>query len=170
MMIMRKEIILLLVGLVAILVNTAPVLADEVTVSASVSSYISAVFNYAAVSFGSLAQGSINNTATPTSTTGIYNVTVSSNDEWKVSASGTDFTDGGSNTFPIANLKMDSNATKTDLAVNSAVILSEAPQVIDTNYAAGTSVTNYNGYWLSIPANQYATAYSSTVTVTYANV
>lgn len=164
---MRKEICIALALASMLMVPIG--LADDITMSATVSSSMSAVFQYAAVSFGSLTQGTSNNAA-PNQASGVYNVTVTTNANWKVSASGTDLDDGGGHTFSIGNLTMDTNSTAGNLAVGSGVALTGAPQIIDTGYTPVTSTANYNGFWLSIPSGQYAAAYSSTVTITYANV
>jgi len=47
-------------------------------------------------------------------------------------------------------------------------VLSSSPQIIDTYSSSITD--NFFGFWLSIPAMQYASTYSSTVPITYANV
>jgi len=162
-----KKIIPVVLSLMVSLLSIVPVIADDITVSATVSKYITATFEYSAVSFGSLGAGSNNNPA-PNQATGIYNVTVDTNYAYRVSASGTDFSDGGSHTFNINNLKVDTNPTAGDLALSDAVTLSGSSQPIDTNIAP-TETINYHGYWLSIPASQYPTTYSTTVTVTFAN-
>jgi len=128
--------------------------------------YLSVTFNYASVSFGSVSSPSSDNIAL-NQTIGVYNVSIDTNADYSVSASGTQFSDG-THTFAVSNLKMDTNSTAGNLALGSAVALSGSPQTIDT-YA--TSITlNYHGFWLSIPASQFAESYSSTVTITYANV
>jgi hypothetical protein len=152
--------------LLALLMTSATVFADPVTVGADVDKYITATFNYASVTYGSLTAGSSNNVA-PNQADGVYNVSVDTNFGYTVSASGTQFSDGGSHNFNVNNLKMDSNSTAGNLAVGSATTLSGAPQVVDTY--AYTVTDNFHGFWLSVPAGQYATSYSSTVTVSYAN-
>jgi hypothetical protein len=163
---MKKELFALATAL-SVLLSTPAIFADAITVSATVSSYISATFNYDTVAFGTLTQGSNNNPA-PYNADGRYNVTVSSNLEWKVSAYGTDFSNSG-HSFSISNLKMDTDSTKEGLSLSNAKALSTSSQDIDTGYGAGENIVNYNGFWLSIPANQYATSYTSTVTITYSN-
>jgi len=129
--------------------------------------YLTAIFNYNVVIFGGLAANSHDNPA-PNQLAGTYNVTVDTNANYNVSASGTQFSDGAGHTFAVSNLKMDTNSTAANLANTTAVTLSGSLQSIDIY---GSSVTtNYHGYWLSIPALQYAAAYNSTVTVEYATV
>jgi len=163
-----KRIDFLAIPLIATMLLAPTVLADDVTVSATVSGYITATFNYAAVSYGSLSAGTSNNAA-PNQLNGVYNVTVDANNNYKVQAYGLNFTDGGGHEFYINNLKMDSNATAGNLAVGSAVALTEVAQTIETNILPAVT-THYHGYWLSIPAGQYGAAYSSTVTETYSLV
>lgn len=144
-----------------------PVLADDVTVQTQIQSSISVVFNYNTVNFGTLSAGTNNNPA-PNQMNGIYNVTVDTNENYTLSASGTNFS-GGSYSFNINNLKMDTDSDKTNLALGNAVTLSGTPQIIDSNI--DYSITpHYHAFWLSIPSGQYATSYTSTITITYANV
>lgn len=144
-------------------------LADTIPMTTTVSAYITATFQYSSVSFGTLMQGTSNNVPTPSHTTGAYNVTIDTNKEWKVTAYGSDFSDGMGHSFGISNLKMDTNANAGSLSVGSAVALSSSPQTIDTNMPY-TDTINYHGFWLSIPAGQYASTYSTNVVITYSNV
>jgi parallel beta-helix repeat protein len=131
--------------------------------------YITATFNYANVEFPFLLAGS--SAEENEATSWLYNVSVDTNAPYEVSAYGTNFTDGGGHDFYIGNLWMD---TDTDFDVcpdapcfAAATALTESPQVIDT---AQTGAISYHGWWLGIPAAQYAAHYTSTVTITYANV
>jgi len=151
-----------------LLLALSQVKADTVEVNATVQKSISVVFQYSAVDFGSLTQGTSDNPA-PNQANGIYNVTVTTNYEYKVEASGTDFSDGAGHTFAISNLKMDTNSTAGNLALGDAVALSTSTQTIDTSIPY-TETTNYHGFWLTIPSNQYAATYTSTVTITYSNL
>jgi hypothetical protein len=140
--------------------------AADVTVSASVQKYISVTFSYNAVSYGTLTAGSSNNPA-PNQADGVYNVSVDTNYAYDVQAYGTDFSDGAGHSFSISNLKLDTNSTVSGLNVDSAKALSIGAQLIDSyDY---TVTQNYHGYWLSIPAGQYASSYSATVTIIYEN-
>jgi hypothetical protein len=140
--------------------------AADVTVSASVQKYISVTFSYNAVNYGTLTAGSSNNPA-PNQANGVYNVSVDTNYAYDVQTYGTDFSDGAGHTFSISNLKLDTNSTASNLDVASAVALSSTAQTIDSY--AYTVTQNYHGYWLSIPAGQYAASYSGTVTINYVN-
>lgn len=165
---MNTKLLTFAIGLLATMgMIGGVVLSDEIDVSTDVNPYISAVFSYDAVVYGGLATGTYD-TAAPEQATGLYNVTVDTNYEYKVSASGTDFT-GATSNFDIGNLKMDTDPVKTNLSNETAVALTNAPQVIDTGLLT-TDTVNYHGYWLSIPAAQYAESYSSTVTVTLESV
>lgn len=144
-----------------------PVFADDVTVTGDVSKAISVTFNYNSVAFGSLTQGTNDNQPSPASSTGVYNVTVDSNYAWQVSVNGTDFTDGGSNTFGIGNLTVDTNSTSEDLNPTTAVTTS--PAVVGSYSTTGSGLVDYHAYALDIPTYQYATSYSTTLTWTYAN-
>jgi hypothetical protein len=122
--------------------------------------YLAVTFNYNSVGFGQLLANSTNNPA-PNQLNGIYNVTVDTNANYNVKASGLDFTPA----LAISNLKFDTNSTAENLNSDQAVALSNTVQTIDT-YPSATTV-NYHGYWLSIPAGQYATTYNTTVTINY---
>lgn len=139
---------------------------DDVTVTADVSGYITATFNYNTVSFGTLSVGTTDNAA-PGNTNGWYNVTVDANANYKVEAYGSDFTGATyGDTIAISNLKMDTNSTAADLSVTDAVALSTSSQVIDTDIPY-TVTTHYHGFWLTIPSDTVADSYSTTVTITY---
>ncbi|MGB9693665.1 MAG: hypothetical protein ACPLYF_02360 [Fervidobacterium sp.] len=159
---MRKLLaVLLLLPLVFPLVYAA-----EVSVQAQVQKYITVTFSYSAVNFGTLNAGTTDNPA-PNQLNGVYNVSVDTNYAYDVKASGTDFSDGAGHTFAVSNLKMDTNSTASNLAVGSAIALSGTQQTIDSY--AYTVTNNFHGFWLSIPAGQYAASYSSTVTISYSN-
>jgi hypothetical protein len=144
-----------------------PVYAYEVSVTLDVGVYLSVVMNYNSFNYGILLQGSNNNPA-PNQENGIYNATINTNKEYKVSARGTDFS-GDAGSFSISNLKMDTNSTKEGLSLSSAKTLSTTDVEIDTNIPP-EATTNYHGYWVSIPAGQNVGRYSTTVTLTFANV
>jgi hypothetical protein len=167
MICMNKKLLTFALGILTLGMISGVVLSDEIDVSTDVNPYISALFEYDAVAYASLDAGT-HDTAAPDQAVGIYNVTVDTNYEYEVSASGTDFT-GATSNFDIGNLKMDTDPVKGSLANTTAVTLTGAPQVIDTGLLT-TDTVNYHGYWLSIPAAQYAEAYTSTVTVDVASV
>jgi hypothetical protein len=163
---MRKLLVAVLATLMAATALAPMAMADPVGFDVDVDKYITATFNYAAVDFGNLEAGSSNTAALSVN----YNVSVDTNYAYKVSALGTNFTDGeeAGHSFPIGNLKMDTNAAFGSLVLGSAKALTEASQDIDTGQ---TSAISYHGWWLSIPAAQAANSvgvpYTSTVTVTY---
>ncbi len=165
---MRRKLLYALVELITLLSAINLVGADDVTVSATVNSYITATFNYNSVSFGSLDAGT-SDTPAPNQASGVYNVTIDTNKDFELTASGTDFSDGAGHSFAISNLKLDSDTSAGNLVVGNAVALSTSSQTIDTNIPASTT-THYHGYWISIPSGQYAASYSATVTLTYAVV
>jgi len=149
------------------LLLVATVTADNVTVSATVQGYLTATFNYNTVSFGELTAGTTDSPA-PNQADGVYNVTIDANGEFEVEAYGSDFSDGV-HTLAINNLKMDTDTDPANLNVNNAVALSTSVQTIDTNIPY-TTTTHYHGFWLSIPSNQPAGTYTTTVTITYSLV
>jgi hypothetical protein len=177
---MRKLPLMVVLATALIALSPIAAMADEVGVDVGVDKYITATFNYDAVDFGNLAAGSTNTSALGQDEliyswgSGIFNVSVDTNFEYKVSALGTDFT-GATSNFPIGNLLMDAEAgcaalDPTCVELAYATALSEDSQVIDDTTGTAGVDTNYNGFWLSIPAAQYAEAYASTVTITYANL
>lgn len=158
---MRKLLVAVLATLMAVTALAPMAMADPIGFDVSVDKYLTATFNYANVNFSILVAGSNDTAATSVD----YNVSVDTNYAYKVSAYGTNFT-GATSEFPIGNLKMDTNNAFGSLAIGDAIVLTEESQDIDT---AQTGVDSYHGWWLSIPAAQYAEAYASTVTITYAN-
>lgn len=146
----------------------SPISAEDVIIQTEIQPTLSITFNYNTVNFGILPIGSNNNPA-PNQTNGIYNVTVNTNQNYKVEASGTNFNSSSGYSFSVSNLKMDTNSIAPNLSVNNSTTLSSIPQIIDNNinYTIGT---HYHGFWLSIPSSQYATIYTSTITITYSNV
>ena len=129
--------------------------------------YISITFNYSSVSFTNMSSPSANNSA-PNQLNGIYNVTVDTNANYKIEANGTNLVKGG-DSIAISNLRIDTNSTKTDIAVGSSVSLSTSTQTIDNNIPF-TNTADYHGYWLTIPEKQPAGTYSTTVKIIYSNV
>jgi hypothetical protein len=127
-------------------------------------------FNYASVSFGALSAGSADNPA-PNQLEGAYNATVNTTDAYyKIEASGSDFTDESETfAFGIDMLKMGMNETAAQLDAGDSVALGADPQVIETDIPSTTTDT-FHGFWLSVPAAQYATHYTATVTITYSAV
>lgn len=140
----------------------------KIVEGAPVGDYITATFNYSTISFGSLSSGDIN-ISVPNQVNGTLNVTIDTNANYKVTASGTNFTDGGTHTFSIDNLLMDTNSSKSNILLTDSLALGESSKTIDTGILS-TQTESFHGFWINIPSNQYATSYSSTVTITYSNV
>ena len=159
---------MLCIGMMAAALAMPAVFADAVSVTTTVSTSFSAVFGYDTVAFSTLAEDTTDNAA-PSQLTGTYYVNVTTNKDYMVEALGANFTDGGTNSFSIANLKMDENAVAASLNVTSATVLTHEDQTIANNIAY-TQTKSYHGYWLSIPAGQAAAIYTGGVTVTYSNV
>ena len=155
-------ILLLALGLLAV-----PVIAPDVTITASVAPYITVTPNYNTVDFGTVNSGTTDNTPTVDQTAGLLNFIVDTNKNYKVSASGSDFS--GPASLSINNLSMDTNTTASNLSPSSSVAITTTGVLIDDNipYTYGT---NYHGYWLTIPSGQAAGSYSTTVTITVENV
>ena len=167
-MICMNKKLALAASLLAAIMLTGSVLADDITVGATVSGYLTATFQYSAVTYAPLSADT-HDTAAPDQAAGAYNVTVDTNANYKVSASGTNFTDGGGHTIDIGNLKMDAQNSAGSLDNTTATVLTAAPQEIRTGLTPSDTLC-YHGYYMSVPAAQYAAAYSSTVTVTLAAV
>ena len=143
------------------------VLADDVTVTASVSPYIDVTANYNAVGFGSLTSPSSNNVPTLNQTEGLFNFTVDTNKDYKIEANATDFS--GDGVIANENLKMDSDTVSANLLVTNSKVMDTTPTTIDTNIAYA-SADSYHGFWLTVPASQVAGDYTTTLTVTISNV
>jgi parallel beta-helix repeat protein len=143
--------------------------ADYLALSDQYGIYLSVTFNYSSVDFGTLNHNTANNPA-PNQLNGVYNATVDTGNNYKIEASGVNFTDVSHGlSMGIGNLRMGMNETASQLDSADSTALSESPQIIETDIPSTTTV-NFHGFWLSIPASQYATTYTSTVTITYSNV
>jgi hypothetical protein len=125
-------------------------------------SYLGITFNFSAVVFGALDVNTENNVA-PDQATGVYNVSVDTNKDYKVNASSTDFSGGGS--LPLSNLKMDIQNDPANLAVLSSTALANSAQLIQS--LLSTDVSTFFGYFFTIPAGTEAGSYSATNTITY---
>lgn len=167
MMVKKMNKAMLCIGIMAVALFMPVALADEIDVTTTVSSSMSAVFSYDTVAFSTLSEGTSDNAA-PNQLTGAYNVTIDTNKNFNVAAYGANFT-GATSSFNINNLKMDENLAAGSLAVGDATTLSEGSQNIASNVAYTTTI-DYHGFWLSIPALQFAEAYTGSVTITYSNV
>lgn len=155
----------------------APVMADDISVSADVGKYISFDCEHTAVSFGSLTQG-VSNNAAPNLATGLYNATIDTNYNYKMTAEVNDTIDnymhnaGNTQKFGIANLTIDLNTVAGNLAEGSSVAvgLKGSPADIATGLSPSEStITMYAGYWLDVPALQQADSYTALIVETYLN-
>ncbi len=141
----------ILLALVALSLLVAPAIADQITVTADVPPYVSAVFSYNTVNFGTVQPGSTYVPA-PGQEKGIYNVTLTSNVDVSVIASRSPWLpDEGIDLWFQNNVAL--------------VLLTKEPQLIGT--LSSGSYTDYHSYWLTIPALQRPGTYSTTVTITY---
>jgi len=143
------------------------VLADDVTVTGDVGKAIAVTFQYSTVAFGSVTQGTSENTPTVNYSTGVYNASVDTNFAWQVSVNGTDFDDGGGHNFDKSNLEIDTNATVGSLVPTTAI--TGSPAVVGSYASTGTSIDDFHGYDLDVPAYQYSASYQANITWTYAN-
>lgn len=163
---MRKKLIALALMSIFASFGVNIALADSISVTTTVSSFITATYQYSAVDFGTVSAGSTDNPANEND--GQANVTISTNKEFQLAVSGSDLT-GSTSSFGIGNLTMDMNTTQGNLAVGSSIAVGTSPVVIGVEQDENV-VIMYEGYWIDIPAGQYAEAYSTTLTETYSNV
>jgi hypothetical protein len=154
----EKWLIALLPIVVGLLAIVPVIKADEITVTASVPYYISVVFNYHEVNFGTVSLGSTDVPA-PDQSLGIYNVSVTTNTNLNVYAHRTNW----SPYEGYLTLKFGTSTVLSDLSPTHT--LGTTSQLIETT---GTgSYTHYHGYWLTVPSDTLYGSYSTTVTITY---
>jgi hypothetical protein len=134
-------------------------LVDEIEVP-----YLSATFGYDGVLYSDISAGSVDESASG-NVFGDYDVAIDTNTYYNIYASGTDFDDGAGHTFGIDNLKAQIKCDDYIFNIYEANVLSGDSQLMCSCDPIPT--TNYHAYWLSVPENQYATSYVSTVTITY---
>jgi hypothetical protein len=139
----------------------APAMADDFTASVTVNTYASVTITdngASGLAFGSLDPGTDKQAeaASPS-----VSVTTSSenNVDIAISISGTNFSDGGTNSFAVSNAFYNT----TDVS-GSAVAMSTTPTQVGSDLTPGDGMDIY--HWLTIPANQAAASYSSTFTYT----
>jgi hypothetical protein len=133
--------------------------------------YISIAFNYSSIEFGALDHNTANNEALG-QTDGRYNVTVNSSGGYTAEASGTNFDDGDGHTFYVGNLTTQGRGD-TSCDIGSGIGMSTYPQSVlnpPTYYYSNSTTDNYWCFWVSIPESQYASGYTSSVTITYSSV
>jgi hypothetical protein len=133
-----------------------PAIADNVQVTASVSTYVSVVFNYDTVNFGNVTPGSTDIPA-PNQNSGIYNVSVTTNVPLTVSAYRTAWSPSD-----VLTLKF---GVGTSVPTSPQVTLTTSSQTVVTLTQTG-QYTHYHGYWLTVPLDAKGD-YSTTVTITY---
>lgn len=172
---MVKILTYILTALVSTLVAAVPVLAAnsaDISTSATVSSYLSVTFNYASAGWSTIDisggavtdQAADNNNVFP-----YYNVSVSTNDNYKLEANGTDMTLAGYPSLLVGNISVDSDTAPGSLAAGNSVSLTASPQVIDTGILYNVS-THYNGFYIDVPAGFKAGTYTGTITMIYSSV
>jgi hypothetical protein len=171
---MKKILAVLMSSLVTTITAIVPfAFADSIkkllkSTTATVDKAMSATFNYNTVAWGSLTESTSDNAPTPDSTGGQYNVTVDTNVLrgnsvnldylYKVTAQvTTEMNDGAGHTISAGNQKMAVNETAGSLTTADSTTLTTGVQDIEINIPE-TVTTSYNGWWLSIPADQFANA------------
>jgi hypothetical protein len=155
---MKKLIISITLALLLIAIAAVPAMADDITASVTVTSYASVTITdngAAGLSFGSLTPGTDKQAeaAAPSVT---VTAAEENNTPVNIKISGTDFTDGGTNSFGIDNALWNdesNDATATAMSTTAATV---------ATLNANESVNIY--HWLSIPTGQAAATYNSTFT------
>jgi len=153
---MNEKWLIALLPIVAGLLAIVPVIkADDVNVTAEVPPYVSVVFNYNTVDFGSVLPGSTDVPA-PGQENGIYNVTVNTNVPLNVYASRTPWSPSDVLTLKFGTNIVPPTSPQVELKTTSQFVT-----MISGEY------THYHGYWLTVPAYTTPGTYSTTVTITY---
>jgi len=154
---MNEKYLWLILPIIAALLSV-PVIANEVTVSATVPTYVSVVFNYNTVNYSQVSATGVTDLAAPNQNSGIYNVTVATNVPLTVSAYRTAWSPSD-----VLTLKF---AVGTSVPSSPQVTLTTTSQTVATVTQTG-QYTHYHGYWLTVPAYTTPGTYSTTVTITY---
>lgn len=151
---MNRTIILALV-LISIL---GVAIAQEINVSVNVLElpYLSVTFNYNSVNFGSIYQGSTNVKPTPDYTTGVYNVTVSTNSEYYVLARQSGGFPSTLTLYMAVSNNPSQDGTFYDLTTSNK-------QIYSGNYVG----TQYHQYKLNVASDATPGTYNTVVYVTY---
>ena len=155
---MNGKYLWLILPLVAALL-VAPVIADNISVTATVPTYVSVVFNYDTINYGQVSATGVTDLAAPNQNSGIYNVTVATNVPLNVSAYRSAWSPSGPLTLKFA--------VGSSVPTTPQVTLETTSQVVATLTQTG-QYTHYHGYWLTVPAYTAPGTYSTTVTITYA--
>jgi len=154
----EKWLITLLPIVVGLLAIVPVIKAEDIQVTAEVPPYVSVVFNYNSVNFGSVAPGSTDVPA-PGQDQGIYNVTVDANVFVNVYAYRTTWSPYESMTLMFAS---GFNSVPTSPQVH----ITRGSQLVASITGAG-HYTHYHCYWLTVPLTTLPGTYSTTVTITY---
>ena len=152
---MNEKYLWLILPVIAALL-AVPAIAENISVTATVPPYVSVVFNYNSVNFGSVAPGSTDVPA-PNQDSGIYNVSVTTNVPLTISAYRTAWSPSD-----VLTLKF---GVGTSVPTSPQVTLTTSSQTVATLTQTG-QYTHYHGYWLTVPLNAQG-SYSTTVTITY---
>jgi len=156
---MKALPLIALVVLGAIVALAYPATSEQITVTAEVPTYVSVVFNYNAVSFGTVQPGTIDYPA-PGNSQGLYNVTVSSNVNLNVSIHRTAWTPNDVLTLKFAHALSPAGLTP-------GVAFEVTIDGTTYSFSEIGEFQEFHGYWLSVPSTAPAGSYSTTVTITY---
>ena len=151
-----------LIALLPIVVGLllVPATAEDITVTADVPYYVSVIFSYNTVNFGTVSLG-VTDYPAPGTYSGIYGVLVTTNVNLKVYAYRTNWTPYEG----YLTLKFGTHYSPSELSPFSAYTLETWSQLIETT---GTgSFIHYHGYWLTVHSGTPPGNYSTTVTITY---
>lgn len=155
---MKKLVISLALALLLVAVIAIPAMADDITASVTVTTYSSVTITdngAAGLAFGSLTPGT---DMQPEAAAPSVTVTAAAenNTDVDIKISGTDFDDGGSNSFAVANAfwnDENNSGTATAMSTSAATV---------ATLSATQSVNIY--HWISVPDTQEAATYNSTFT------
>jgi len=150
--------------LLAILLIIPAAHSDTVTVTANVQPYLTVTFNYDTVDFGTVLAGTNDNPPIPDYTTGVYNVTIDTNQNYQVRAiEAGDFYNNGLYIYM---------AVSSDPTVDGMfTMLDTGEKVIYTSELTGAfQGTEYHQFKLNVDPNALGGSYSTTVTITYSAV
>jgi hypothetical protein len=146
---------------------TSPSGADDYPGTETIS-FTLADYGTTGIDFGSLNAGTNDNPADQGTTTGTVTLQIGSetNVDVIVQLKGTDFSDGGTNTIAVTNVKYDDDNSPNQGGGDTG----ESEGSLTTSYATWYSVSAYTAdntecfHWISIPTPQAAGDYTSTFT------
>jgi len=151
----NKLIIFPIVGLLIIAMAVAQT-SQDISVSAEIPTFVSVVFNYDSVNFGTVNPGFTHHPA-PDQALGRYNVTVATNVDVSVIVQRSPW-------IPNDVLVL-GFACGDPLPLVPAYTVTTTSQVVDT--LSPGEYTHYHGYWLTVPIDTPPGNYSTTVSITY---